>query len=81
MVWILGTREQTRLDFCLQSLTVKLLAVDLGHLDTPHLGDIGALLAGGLGGLAAQSFGNSLAVGLGDVLAFFLLHGLALPLE
>merc|ERR1719452_321784 len=30
----------------LAGLTVELLAVDLRHLDTSHLGDVGALLAG-----------------------------------
>jgi len=61
----------------LAGLTVELLAVNLGHLDAPHLRDVGALLAGEL---AALTFGDSLAVCLWDVLAFLLLHGLALPL-
>merc|ERR1719234_1333551 len=37
----------------LAGLAVKLLTVDLGHLDAPHLGDVGALLAGELGHLDA----------------------------
>merc|ERR1719341_185847 len=58
-------------------LAVELLAVDLGHLDTSHLGDVGALLTGEL---AALTLGDILAVCPGDVLAFLLLHSLALPL-
>merc|ERR1711910_307315 len=61
----------------LAGLAAELLAVDLRHLDTPHLGDIGALLAGEA---AALTVSGLLAVGPGDVLAFLLLHSLALPL-
>ena len=61
----------------LAGLAAELLAVDLGHLDTPHLGDIGALLAGEAAALTVSCL---LAVSPGDVLAFLLLHSLALPL-
>merc|ERR1711910_303467 len=61
----------------LAGLAAELLAVDLGHLDTPHLGDIGALLAGEA---AALTISGLLAVGPGDVLALLLLDSLALPL-
>ena len=58
-------------------LAAELLAVNLGHLDTPHLRFIEALLAGEAAALTVSSL---LAVGPGDVLAFLLLHSLALPL-
>ena len=61
----------------LAGLPAELLAVDLGHLDTSHLGDIGALLAGEAAALTVSCL---LAVSPGDVLAFLLLHSLALPL-
>ena len=61
----------------LAGLPAELLAVDLGHLDTPHLGDIGALLAGEA---AALTVSGLLTVSPGDVLAFLLLNSLALPL-
>merc|ERR1719486_1596754 len=61
----------------LAGLAAELLAVDLGHLDSPHLGDIRALLAGEA---AALTVSGLLAVGPGDVLAFLLLDSLALPL-
>merc|ERR1719418_497049 len=61
----------------LAGLAAQLLAVDLGHLDTPHLRFIEALLAGEAAALTVSSL---LAVGPGDVLAFFLLDSLALPL-
>ena len=58
-------------------LAVELLAVNFRHLDTPKLGDIGALLAGEVTALTLSSL---LAVSPGDVLAFLLLNSLALPL-
>merc|ERR1719486_521796 len=61
----------------LAGLAAQLLAVDLGHLDTSHLGDIGALLAGEAAALTVSCL---LAVSPGDVLAFLLLNSLALPL-
>merc|ERR1719486_799327 len=61
----------------LAGLGAELLAVDLGHLDTPHLGDIGALLAGEAAALTVSCL---LAVSPGDVLAFLFLHSVALPL-
>jgi len=61
----------------LAGLAVQLLAVNLGHLDTPQFGDIGALLAREL---AALTLGDLLAVSPGDVLALFLLDSVALPL-
>merc|ERR1719418_522817 len=61
----------------LAGLAAELLAVDLGHLDTPHLGDIGTLLAGEA---AALTISGLLAVGPRDVLALLLLDSLALPL-
>merc|ERR1719312_824332 len=61
----------------LAGLAVKLLAVDLRHLDASHLGDVGALLAGELTALMLR---DSLAVSLRHVLAFLLLNSLALPL-
>merc|ERR1719237_537460 len=61
----------------LAGLAVELLAVDLGHLDTSHLGDVGALLTGEA---VALTLRDILAVGPGDVLTFLLLHSLALPL-
>merc|ERR1712037_486148 len=61
----------------LAGLTVELLAVDLRHLDTSHLGDIGALLAREA---VALTLGDCLTVCLGDVLTFLPLHSLALPL-
>merc|ERR1719154_583732 len=51
----------------LAGLAVELLAVDLRHLDTSHLGDIGALLAREA---VALTLGDCLTVSLGDVLAF-----------
>merc|ERR1712218_674020 len=39
----------------LAGLAAELLAVDLGHLDTPHLGDIGALLSGEATALTVSS--------------------------
>merc|ERR1739838_1180071 len=61
----------------LAGLTVEILAVDLRHLDAPHLRDIRALLTGEL---AALTLGDVLAVGPGEVLAFLLLNSLALSL-
>ena len=61
----------------LAGLAVELLAVDLGHLDASHLRDIGALLAGEA---VALTLRDGLTVCPGDVLAFLLLHSLALPL-
>merc|ERR1711910_115935 len=61
----------------LAGLAAELLAVDLRHLDTPHLGDIGALLAGEATALTVSSL---LAVSPWDVLAFLFLHSVALPL-
>merc|ERR1739843_51732 len=61
----------------LAGLTIQLLAVDLGHLDTSQLGDIGALLTRELATLTLRDI---LAVSLWDVLAFLLLDSLALPL-
>ena len=60
----------------LAGLAAELLAVNLGHLDTPHLGDIRALLTREL---AALTLGDLLAVGPGYILTFLLLDSLALP--
>merc|ERR1740121_2989905 len=61
----------------LTGLPVQILAVNLGHLDTSHLRDVGALLAREL---ATLTLGDILTVSPGDVLAFLLLDGFALPL-
>merc|ERR1719232_2080291 len=61
----------------LAGLAVQLLAVNLRHLDAPHLGDVGTFLAGEA---VALTLGDSLTVGLRHILAFLLLDGLALPL-
>merc|ERR1719452_152933 len=61
----------------LARLPVQLLAVHFGHLDTPQLGLVAALL---LGEGPALPLGDLVALAPGDIRAFLPFHSLALPL-